>query len=185
MRLSSVREDVPADVVPLSLVVQHEFTNLSRDLCSLPVTFTTPGSLGLIRRDRSLDGPDCVGRSPQVVSCDMSHCCGLSSSESCELGRIRKSTCRGIRGECCSPGLAHTCLASDPGASKVDGVARSAVARLVLFKQVEDVLGADDGPFRQQPVIFVCQRPATTDGDQSGVTLFREDRHGHVMAVLS
>jgi hypothetical protein len=78
----------------------------------------------------------------------MSHCCGLSSSESCELGRISKSTCRGIRGERCSPGLAHTCLASDPGATNVDGVARSAVARLVLFEEVEDVLGADDGPFR-------------------------------------
>jgi hypothetical protein len=30
----------------------------------------------------------------------------------------------------------------------VDGVARSAVARLVLFEEVEDVLGAYDGPFR-------------------------------------
>jgi hypothetical protein len=115
----------------------------------------------------------------------MSHCCGLSSSESCELGRIRKSTCRGIRGERCSPGLAHTCLASDPGATNVDGVARSAVARLVLFKQVQDVLGAHNGPFRYQPVVFVSQRPATTDGDQSGVTLFRENRHDHIMAVLS
>jgi hypothetical protein len=34
----------------------------------------------------------------------------------------------------------------------------------VLFEEVEDVLGADDGPFRNQPVVFVSQRPATTDG---------------------
>jgi hypothetical protein len=115
----------------------------------------------------------------------MSDRCGLSSSESCELGRIGKSTCRGVRGERCSPGIAHTCLASDPGATDVDGVARSAVARLALFEQVQDVLGADDGPFREQPVVLVSQGSAPTDRDQSGVTLFRQDRHDHIIAVVS
>ena len=113
----------------------------------------------------------------------MSDRCGLSGGESCEPGRISKSACRGIRGERCSPGLAHTYLASDPGATNVDGLARSAVARLVLFEQVQDMLGAHNGPFREQPVVFVGQGSATTDRDQSGVTLFREDRHDHIIAV--
>jgi hypothetical protein len=55
----------------------------------------------------------------------------------------------------------------------------------VLFEEVEDVLGADDGPFHYQPVVLVTQGSAATDGDQSGVTLFREDRHDHIMAFLA
>jgi hypothetical protein len=34
-------------------------------------------------------------------------------------------------------------------------------------------------------VVLVGQGSATTDGDQSGVTLFREDRHDYIMAVVS
>jgi hypothetical protein len=34
-------------------------------------------------------------------------------------------------------------------------------------------------------VVLVTQGSAATDGDQSGVTLFREDRHDHIMAFLA
>lgn len=165
------------------LVVEHEVTNLGRDLCPLPVAFTKPAFLPLFPGDHSLDGPNCIGRCPEVVSCDVRHRRGLSRGEGGELSRIRQSTCRGIGGERCLPGIGHPHLAPDPGATSLDGLAWSAIAWLVLFEQVQDVLGAKHGPCREQPVVFIGQRSATADRDQSGVTLFREYRHGYIIAV--
>src|SRR5690606_3887720 len=140
----SVREDIPADAVAPALIVEDQFANLSGDLRSLPVAFPKPGSFGSVGRDRRLGGPDGVGRGSEVVSCDVRNRRSLSGGESCEPGRVRKSACCGVRGECCLPGVAHPHLTPDPGAPSVESGARTAVACFVLLKQVQDVLGTDN-----------------------------------------
>ena len=54
-----------------------------------------------------------------------------------------------------------------------------AVTWLMILEQMQQVLGAQEGPVSQQSVVFVRQSAPAPDGDQPRITLFREDRHSH------
>ncbi len=49
---------------------------------------------------------------------------------------------------------------------------------------MQDVLGAENRPLGQQPMVVVGQGPTATDGDQSRVTFFRENRHDYIIVVV-
>src|SRR5688572_32259721 len=62
----------------------------------------------------------------------------LFRSESCEPGRVRKSACCGVRGECCLPGVAHPHLTPDPRSEEHTSELQSQsnlVCRLLLEKK--------------------------------------------------
>jgi hypothetical protein len=54
---------------------------------------------------------------------------------------------------------------------------------LIILEQMQHVLGAQERPVCQQPMVFVRQSATTTDGDQSRITLFRQDRHAPIPTI--
>jgi hypothetical protein len=82
------------------------------------------------------------------VGCDVGHGNCLPGRKSGELRWLGQSTCGSIRHESGLVRITHTHLAADPGATDVDGVTRAGVARLLLLEKVQDVFGAEGGPFR-------------------------------------
>lgn len=121
------------------------------------------------------------GRCSQVVSRDVSHRHGLPSRQRREPRHVRQSTCCGIGGEGGSMSVAHPRLAPDPRTTNLDGFPGSGLAWLLLLEERRHALGTDGGPLRQQCMVLVRQRPAATNSDQSGVTLFGEDRHRPIL----
>ena len=79
--------------------------------------------------------------------------------------------------------VTHTHLTADPGSTGIDSVAGPAVTWLMIFEQVQHVLGAQEGPVIQQSVVLVGQSAPTTDRDQPRITLFREDRHALIPTI--
>jgi len=77
--------------------------------------------------------------------------------------------------------VAHPRLAPDPRTTNLDGFPGSGLAWLLLLEERQHALGTDGGPLRQQCMVLVRQRPAATNSDQSGVTLFGEDRHRPIL----
>jgi hypothetical protein len=178
----SVVEYVPADRASTSLVIQDQFSNLRGESFSLPLSFPDACRLRLIGGRSGADGPNRVRRRTQIVGCHVGHRRGLPGRQSGELGRVGYSAGGGIRRESSLSCNTHAHLAADPPATGIDRVARSGVTRLLLVEQVQDVFGADEGPFRQQPVMLVGQRSAATHGDQSGVTVGGKDRHEFILS---
>jgi hypothetical protein len=74
-------------------------------------------------------------------------------------------------------GVPHAHLAAQPGTTGVDSITRAGVVRLGMLKEMQDVLCAEGCPLRHHPVIFVRQRSAAADSDQSGVTVGGQDWH--------
>ena len=112
---------------------------------------------------------------------DVSHRNRLARRQCSELRWIRHPARRGIRLESRSVRVTHTHLTADPGSTDTDSVAGPAVSWLMILEQMQHVLGAQEGPASQQSVVFVRQSAPATDGDQPGITLFREDRHTPIL----
>jgi hypothetical protein len=51
--------------------------------------------------------------------------------------------------------VTHTHLAANPGSTDVDGLAGPPVSWLMIFEQMQHVLGAQEGPVSQQSVVLV------------------------------
>jgi hypothetical protein len=167
---------VPADGAAALLIIQNEFTDDGREMLPLPRPFFRP-SLRSVGRDACAGRPDGVRRSAQVMGGHVRHGSRLARRQCSELRWIGHPTRRSIRAESRLACIAHTHLTADPGATGIDSVARPAIIWLLIFEQMQYVLGAQKGPVGQQSVVFVRQRAPATDGDQPRITLLREDRH--------
>ncbi len=178
----SVVEDVPADRASMPLVIKDQLSNHGGNSFSLPVSFPDARRLGAAGGSGSNGCPDRVGRSSKLVGCDVGHRHSLPGRERGELRRLGQSTRGGIRHESGPVRVTHAHLAADPGTTDVDSVARASVARVPLLEKVQDVFGAEGGPLRKQPVVFVGQCSAAAYGDQSGVTLGWQDRHPFILS---
>ncbi len=176
---------MPADGAPPLLIVENEFTDGGREVTPLPLTFPGPGLRCLVGWDTCTGRPDGVRSSTQVMGGDVSHRNRLARRQCSELRWVGQPARRGIRLESRSVRVTHWDLAADPGPTDIDGVAWPAVTWLMLLEQMQHVLGAHEGPVSQQPVVFVRQGSPTTDGDQPGVTLFREDRHSPILWCIA
>jgi hypothetical protein len=88
-------------------------------------------------------------------SCARCHSRSLARRQRGELRRIGHLAGRRVRQESRLARVTHPQLAADPGPAGVDGLTGPAVARLVILKQVQHVLGAQEGPVGQQPVVLV------------------------------
>jgi hypothetical protein len=103
---------------------------------------------------------------------DVSHRNRLARRQCSELRWIGHPTGCGSRPESRSVCVTHTHLTADPGSTGIDSLAGPAVTWLMILEQMQHVLGAQEGPVSQQPVVFVRQSPPATDGDQPRITLF-------------
>jgi hypothetical protein len=168
---------VPADGAPALLIVENKFTDSGREVHPLPLPFLGPSLRSVVGWDACAGRPDGVRRSAQVMGGDVRHRSRLARRQCSELRWIGHPARRGIRPESRSACVTHTHLTADPGSTGIDGVTGPAVTWLMIFEQMQHVLGAQEGPVSQQSVVFVGQSAPATDGDQPRITLFREDRH--------
>ena len=173
----SVVEGVPADGAPALLIVENEFADGGRDVRPLPLEFLGPSLRGVVGLDGCTGRPDGVRRSAQVMGGDVRHRGRLARRQCSELRWVGHPARRGIGLESRLACITPTHLTADPRPTEIDSVAGPAVTWLLIFEQMQHVLGAQEGPISQQLVVFVRQRAPTTDGDQPRITLFREDRH--------
>jgi hypothetical protein len=79
----------------------------------------------------------------------------LAGGQRGEPRRIGHPAGRGIRQESHLACVHHPHLTADPGPAGTDSIAGPAVTRLMILKQMQHVLGAQQGPVSQQPVVFV------------------------------
>jgi hypothetical protein len=175
--LRSVVEDVPANGASALLIVKNEFTDSSREARPLPRPLLGPSLLRTVGRDACAGRPDGVRRRAQVMGGDMSHRNRLTCRKCSELRWIRHPAGRGIRPESRCVCVTRTRFTANPCSTDIDSVAGPAVTWLMIFEQVQHVLGAQESPVGQQSVVVVRQSSPATEGDQPRITLLREDRH--------
>src|SRR2546423_13114340 len=126
--LSAV-EHRPADVVPQTLIVEHELANRLGELVALPQALESPCALALSFRCGSTGGLDRVGGCSELVRGDV-------RDDSCLAGGVCSMACCPTQVSCrrhcmaarCS-GLGHWDLAAHPGPELLNRVTRSAVLR--------------------------------------------------------
>jgi len=106
------------------LVVQHQLPDFVWKLRTLPLAFPAAGLFTLSFRSSSLHGPDRIGRRAQLVRCHVGHCYSLPSRIGRELCRAGHLSGGGIGNKSSLVGLAHCNLASCPGVSQLDCLAR-------------------------------------------------------------
>ena len=63
----------------------------------------------------------------------------------------------------------HRDLVPYPGPHQVNGLPWPGIGRLNFFKEMQNMLGTNGGPFSQQPMVAVLQRAAAPDGDESRI----------------
>src|SRR4029450_1822792 len=154
LALRSVVEDMPADGTPPLLIIENEFTDGGGEMLPLPLPFFHP-SLGSVGGDACPGCPDGVRRSAQVMGGHVRHRSRSARRQCSELRWIGHPTRRGIRAACRLTCVTHTHLTADPGSTSSDSVPGPAVVWLLIFEQIQYVLGAQDGPVGQQSVVFV------------------------------
>ena len=86
---------------------------------------------------------------------DVSHRNRLARRQCSELRWIGHPAGRGIGPEGRPMCVTHTHLTADPGPAGIDSLAGPAVTWLMILEQMQHVLGAQEGPVSQQPVVFI------------------------------
>jgi hypothetical protein len=168
---------VPADSAPALLIIENEFTDVGREMLPLPLSLFGPRVRSIVGWDACAGRPDGVRRSAQIVGRDVRHRGRLARRQCSELRWIGHPARRGIRPKSRSACVTHTHLTADPGSTGIDSVAGPVVFWLMIFEQMQYVLGAQQSPVSQQSMVFVGQSAPATDGDQPRIALFRKDRH--------
>ena len=168
---------MPADSAPALLIIENEFTDVGREMLPLPFPFLGARLRSVVGRDACAGRPDGVRRSAQIMGRDVRHRGRLARRQCSELRWIGHPARRGIRPKSRSACVTHTHLTADPGSTGIDSVARPAVIWLMIFEQMQYVLGAQQSPVGQQSMVFIGQSAPATDGDQPRIALFRKDRH--------
>lgn len=161
----------------MPLIVKNQFTDIGGKVRPLPLPFRGPHSGSIKIRDARTGGPDGVSRCAQVMGGDVGHRGCLARRQRGELRRAWHITGRRVRLESQLARVTHAHVTADPGLARIDGLAGPTVTWLTILEQMQHVLGAQQSPPGEQPVMSVRESPAATNGDQPGVALFREDRH--------
>ncbi len=159
------------------LVVKHKLPDFVWKLLTLPLAFPAAGLFTLSFRSRGLHGPDRIGRRAQLMRCHVSHCYSLPSRVGRKLCRAGHLSGGGIGNKSSLVGLAHCNLASCPGASQLDCLARPLIFGLCFFKEMQYMLRACGSPYCKKVVICIAQGAATTNGNKPRIARFSENRH--------
>lgn len=180
-----VVEDVPAERAAATLVIENELTHVGWQLGPLPVPFCGPNLRRLAGRGASADGTDGVCRGPQIVGSDVWDGSGLPGGQRSELCRLWHVASGGICLEGQLTRVHHAHVTADPASAGLDGRAGPPVSWLLVLEQTQDVLGAYQRPFRQEPVVVVGQSPSATNRDESRIAIFGKDRHSPSRTTLA
>ena len=159
------------------LVVKHKLPDFVWKLLTLPLAFPAAGLFTLSFRRCGLHGPDRIGRRAQLMRCHVSHCYSLPSRVGRKLCRAGHISGGGIGDKSSLVGLAHFNLASCPGVSQLDRLARPLIFGSCFFKEMQDMLRACGSPYCKKVVICITQGAATTNGNKPGIARLNEDRH--------
>jgi hypothetical protein len=165
------------------LIVKNEFADSGREAPPLPLAFLGPSLRSVVGWDAGSSSPDGVRRSAQLMGGDMRHRGRLARRQCSELRWVGHPARRGIGLESRLACITPTHLTADPGPTEIDSVAGPAVTWLLIFEQMQHVLGTQECPISQQSVVFVRQGATTTDGDEPRIALFREDRHAPIPTI--
>ena len=142
----SAIEHRPANVVSQALIVQNQFADRVWQLFTLPSALDPPEVLGFAFRSGCTRRLDRVSRRSKLVRGDVRHRRGLSggicrmSGGTAQVSRSRVGHARSLAR------LRHPDLATHPGPSLRNGLARPWVERSRRLKQVQDVFGTRRGP---------------------------------------
>jgi hypothetical protein len=165
------------------LIIEHEFTDSGREVRPLPLPFLGPSVRSVVGWDARAGRPNGVRRSAQVMGGDVSDGNRLARRQCSELRWIGHSARGGIRLESRTVCDTHPHLTADPGPTDINRVAGPTVPWLMIFEQMQHVLGAQEGPVSQQSVVLIRQSAPAPDGDQPTITLFREDGHTPIPTI--
>jgi hypothetical protein len=175
----------PTDVVPQPLVVDDELADRFRKLVTLPLALQSPCEITLAFGRGGTCGLDRIGGRAELMRGDMcddpglaSSVCGMPCCPAQVSGRAHRMPPRRA-----SP--PHRDLATHPGASMLDRLARPWVPRPNQLEQVKDVLRARCRPQSEQMVIWISEGPTAADRHEARVPDLREDhgRHSFSSAV--
>ena len=173
--MGSAVEREPAQLVAQPLIVEHEISDLARELCALPLTLQAACLLILVLRRCRSRGPDRVGGRSEFVGRHVSHRRGLTCSvrgiPRRPLEVPRRAVCMAGR----RPSLGHGDFTTRPGARMVDRPTWTVVLRPSLLEVVQHVLRAVSRPDGEQAVVGVLEAAAATHGDESRVPYLRKD----------
>lgn len=176
-------EDGPADVVTTLLVLEDERAHRVGEPGPLPRILGQASGLPFALGCGCHDGLDGIRGRTEVMLSDVADTGRLPSSVGSEpsgAGQVARGTHRvatdGSR-------LHHRQLTGSPGARRRDRLTGSAVIRAVGLEEREDVLGTVGCPQRQELVVGIAERAATTDGDESWVPDLRQDHEVHTRDV--
>ena len=168
-------EQGPALPVAPTLIIEHESSDLLGELGPLPLTLEATSLVTQVCSSRRACRPDGVGRRPEFVSCHVGHRRGLTGSMrrlACGPAEVSRGGVGVASGIAC---LGHGDLASNPRPGLLDGPAGALVSRPNLLEEMQHVLSAIGRPKCEQVVVGVSQGPASTQGDEPGVSNLTED----------
>jgi len=145
-RRSSIEYE-PTDSIAQLLVVEHEIPDFARKFGTLPCALKPTGFFGPTVKRRRTRGFDRVGRSTELVCCDMRHRCRLASSVCGVPGSSAQLSSRSLGMAGRRAGLRHGGPAARPGTSHFDGSPRPVVIRLHFLEEVQHMLRAIGCPY--------------------------------------
>jgi hypothetical protein len=170
-RPGSAIEHEPAHIIAQSLVVEHEFPDPVRELCTLPLALTATGLVTLVFGSRRPYGPDRIGRRPQLMSGHMTHRPGLPGGMSRFLCGAGHFSCGRVRIEGVIAGQGPGDPTPCPCTRLFDRPARTVVARSHLLEERQYVLRTIGSPDSKEMMIGVRQDATAPDGDEPGIPL--------------
>ena len=157
------------------MIVEYERSNFLRELGALPPALHTSG-LGAIRFVcRSLHGLDRVSGRSEFVRRHVADCGSLPGSVSSMPRCPAEVSCCAIRVASGAASLPPRDLTARPGTPEVYRPTRAIVLRTRLRKVVQHVLRAIRRPYREEMMVVVLERPATTYGDETGIANLGQD----------
>lgn len=153
----SIGKQRPADVVAPGLISEHEVSNLTRQLLTLPLALDPAGSS--VARISMLGGLYRIGGSAEIVLGNMSDTGGLPRGVCRETRGSPEGSRRrhGVPAE--RPGLHHLHPTVGPRSGSLDCLARARVCRHFFLEEMQHVLRAGGGPEGQQLMMGVGEFP--------------------------
>ena len=145
----SAVERKPAQLVAEPLVIEHELSDLVRELGALPLAFHAAGRLALALTSCRSRRPDRLGRGSELVGRNMAHCRGLAGSVRRVSWRPSQIPGRCVRMAARSAGLGPRDLTSRPCTPEVDPLTWPVVLRSHHLEVVQHVLRAVSRPDRE------------------------------------
>ena len=181
----SAIERKPAQLVAQALIVEHEFSDLVRELSALPLALQAASRLALVFSRCCPRRPDRVGRSTELVGRHMAHRRGLAGGVRGMARRPAQVSGGGVCMAGRNAGLSPPDLAPRPRTPELDRPTWTVVRGPCLLEVVQHVLRAVSRPDRQKAVNVVFEAAAATHGDEPLIPDLGEDHQLPLLLLVA